>query len=134
MTGNAIVIGAGIGGLAAALALYRVGWQATVLERASELGEIGAGMSQAPNAMRALDELGVGEQARQVCMPTYATGNLRTADGRHLKHAGPDQPPALLAFHRADLHRVLLDGVPDGWVRTTAEGTAIRQDGTSVTV
>jgi 2-polyprenyl-6-methoxyphenol hydroxylase-like FAD-dependent oxidoreductase len=47
---EAIVIGGGIGGLAAAVALHRIGWRATVLERASVLGEIGAGMSQAPNA------------------------------------------------------------------------------------
>ncbi|MFE0156615.1 FAD-dependent monooxygenase [Nonomuraea sp. NPDC059007] len=93
MTGRAIVIGAGIGGMAAALALHRIGWRATVLERAPELGEIGAGMSQAPNALRALDELGVGEQARQVGVSTFAAANLRTANGRHLQRAtdaGPD--------------------------------------------
>jgi 2-polyprenyl-6-methoxyphenol hydroxylase-like FAD-dependent oxidoreductase len=134
MTRHAIVIGAGIGGLATALALHRIGWRATVLERASELGEIGAGMSQAPNALRALDELGVGEQARQAGVPTHATGNLRTADGRYLQRARPGDPAALLAFHRADLHRVLLDAVPDGWIRTATEVTAIRQDGTSATV
>lgn len=61
MTREAIVIGGGIGGLAAAVALHRIGWRATVLERTPVLREIGAGMSQAPNAMRALDALGVGE-------------------------------------------------------------------------
>lgn len=134
MTSHAIVIGAGIGGLATALALHRIGWRATVLERASEPGEIGAGMSQAPNALRALDELGVGEQARQAGAPTRASGNLRTADGRHLQRASADDAPALLAFHRADLHRVLLEAVPDGWVRTSAEVTTVRQDGASATV
>jgi len=134
MTRHAIVIGAGIGGLATALALHRIGWRATVLERAGELGEIGAGMSQAPNALRVLDELGVGERARQAGMPTHATGNLRTADGRHLQRARPGDPAALLAFHRADLHRVLLDAVPEGWVRTAAEVTALRQDGGGVAV
>ncbi|PRX97655.1 FAD-dependent monooxygenase [Allonocardiopsis opalescens] len=134
MTGRAIVIGAGIGGLAAAVALDRIGWRATVLERASEPGEIGAGMSQSPNALRVLDELGVGEQARRVGVPTRATGNLRTADGRHLQRARPGDPPALLAFHRADLHKVLLDAVPDGWVRTATTVTAVRQDGASAAV
>lgn len=134
MSRHAIVIGAGIGGLATALALHRIGWRATVLERASELGEIGAGMSQAPNALRVLDELGVGEQARQVGVPTQATGNLLTATGHHLQRARPDDPVALLAFHRADLHRILLDAVPDGWVHAATEVTAIRQDGTSATV
>ncbi|WP_262496171.1 FAD-dependent monooxygenase [Nonomuraea sp. SYSU D8015] len=132
MSGHAIVVGGGIGGLAAALALHRVGWQATVLERAAELREIGAGMSQAPNAMRALAELGVAEQARAVGVPTHASGNLRTPDGRYLQQARPGDSTALLAFHRADLHRVLLDAVPTGWIRTDAEVTAIRQNAGSV--
>ncbi|WP_433074591.1 FAD-dependent monooxygenase [Dactylosporangium sp. CA-052675] len=129
-TGHAVVIGAGIGGLAAAVALHRIGWSATVLERAGELGEIGAGMSQAPNALAALDELGVGERAREAAVPSRATGNLRTADGRFLQRARAGDTPALLAFHRADLHRVLLDAVPPGWVRTGAEVTGVRADGT----
>lgn len=88
MTRQAIVVGCGIGGLAAALALHRISWQAVVLERAAELREIGAGMSQAPNAMRALDELGVSAQARAVGVPTHASGNLRLPDGRHLQRTG----------------------------------------------
>ena len=127
MTGHALVIGAGIGGLAAALALHRIGWQATVLERAPELGEIGAGMSQAPNALRALDELGVGDQARALGLPTMATLNLRLPDGRHLKRAHPGDPVTLLGFHRADLHGLLLNAVPAGWVRTGREVTDVRQ-------
>lgn len=131
MSREAIVIGAGIGGLAAALALHRIGWQATVLERAPEIGEIGAGMSQSPNAMRALDALGVGEQARAAGVPTYATGNLRTPNGRYLQQARPGDPTPLIAFHRADLHRVLLEALPSGWVHPGMEVTAI--EGTTVT-
>ncbi|GAA2637250.1 FAD-dependent monooxygenase [Actinomadura fulvescens] len=134
MSRQAIVVGGGIGGLAAALALRRIGWQAVVLERAAELREIGAGMSQAPNAMRALDELGVGEQARSAGVPTHASGNLRTPDGRYLQRARPGDPTAMLAFHRADLHRVLLEAVPDGWVRTGAEVTAVAHQGDKVCV
>ncbi|MFI6908288.1 FAD-dependent monooxygenase [Nonomuraea sp. NPDC050394] len=134
MTGHAIVIGAGIGGLAAALALHRIGWRATVLERAPELGEIGAGMSQAPNALRALDELGVGERARQVGVPTHATANLRTANGRHLQRAHPVEPSPLLAFHRADLHRLMMESLPAGWIRTGSEATGISQDRGSAAV
>ncbi|MFC4116974.1 FAD-dependent monooxygenase [Nonomuraea zeae] len=134
MTGRAIVVGGGIGGLAAALALHRIGWQAVLLERAAELGEIGAGMSQAPNAMRALAELGVGEQARAAGVPTYSAGNLRLPDGRYLQRARPGDPTPLTAFHRADLHRVLLEAVPAGWVRTGAEVTGIHDDHDAVTV
>lgn len=128
MTREAIVIGGGIGGLATAVALHRIGWRATVLERAPVLGEAGAGMSQAPNALRALDALGVGEQARSAGMPTHAAGNLRLPDGRYLQRARPGDVTGMLAFHRADLHRVLVEAVPTGWVRTGAEVTSLRQE------
>ncbi|WP_433432100.1 FAD-dependent oxidoreductase [Nonomuraea sp. CA-141351] len=134
MTRRAIVVGGGIGGLATALALQRIGWQATVLERAPELGEIGAGMSQAPNAMRALAELGVAEQARAAGVPTHSSANLRAPDGRYLQRARPGDASALLAFHRADLHRVLLEALPAGWMRTAAEVTTVRQDVSGMTV
>jgi 2-polyprenyl-6-methoxyphenol hydroxylase-like FAD-dependent oxidoreductase len=134
MTGHAIVVGGGIGGLATALALHRIGWDATVLERAPELGEVGAGMSQAPNALRALAELGVEAEARTVGVPTYSASNLRRADGRYLQRAQPHDTTPLLAFHRADLHRVLLDAVPTDWLRTNAQVTDVRQDGDSMTV
>lgn len=134
MTGHAVVVGGGIGGLATALALDRIGWRATVLERAPELGEVGAGMSQAPNAMRALGELGVEAEARAVGVPTYSAGNLRRPDGRYLQRARPGDTTPLLGFHRADLHGVLLDAVPPGWLHTGAEVTDVRPDGDNVTV
>ncbi|MBO3732799.1 FAD-dependent oxidoreductase [Glycomyces niveus] len=84
MSGTAIVVGAGIGGLAAAIGLRRIGWDVTVLERSPEVGEIGAGMSQAPNALRALDALGVGDRARAAGTPFFATTNLREPSGRYL--------------------------------------------------
>ena len=69
---RAVVVGAGIGGLAAALALARQGWQVSVLERAPELGEVGAGLTLSPNAMRALDWLGVREElAPSLSLPPY---------------------------------------------------------------
>jgi 2-polyprenyl-6-methoxyphenol hydroxylase-like FAD-dependent oxidoreductase len=134
MSGHAIVVGGGIGGLATALALHRVGWRATVLERAPELGEVGAGMSQAPNALRALGELGVEAEARGVGVPTHSAGNLRRPDGRYLQRARPGDATPLLGFHRADLHRVLLDAVPPGWLHTDAAVTEVRPDADGVTV
>src|SRR3954454_1959684 len=59
-----LVAGDGIGGLAAALALSRQGFAVKVLEQASEIGEIGAGIQLGPNAFSAFDALGVGERAR----------------------------------------------------------------------
>ena len=60
-----VIVGGGIGGLAAALALSRLGIRTKVLEQSAEIGEIGAGVQLAPNAFAALDALGVGENARR---------------------------------------------------------------------
>jgi salicylate hydroxylase len=69
---EALIIGAGIGGLACALALQRAGWRVRVLERASELQEIGAGLTLSPNATRALGWLGVLDSLRGVLsLPPY---------------------------------------------------------------
>src|SRR5437868_4644065 len=59
MTERFIVVGGGIGGLAAALALAKVGKSVEVLERAPEFSEVGAGLQLGPNASRMLDRLGV---------------------------------------------------------------------------
>jgi 2-polyprenyl-6-methoxyphenol hydroxylase-like FAD-dependent oxidoreductase len=131
---RAIVAGAGIGGLAAAIGLLRGGWDVTVLERARELGEVGAGWSFAPNALRAADALGVGEEFRACSVPTEAGAAMRLPDGAHLMRFQPDADPPLLANHRADLQHVLARHVPPGRIRTGAEVTGVRQDGDAVTV
>ena len=59
-----LVAGGGIGGLAAALALTRQGFDVKVLEQSAALGEIGAGLQVGPNGFAAFDALGVGEIAR----------------------------------------------------------------------
>ncbi|MEH6740342.1 MAG: FAD-dependent oxidoreductase, partial [Sulfitobacter sp.] len=56
---NAIVIGAGIGGLAAAIALARRGVAVTVLERAEAIREVGAGLQVSPNGLAVLRALGL---------------------------------------------------------------------------
>jgi 2-polyprenyl-6-methoxyphenol hydroxylase-like FAD-dependent oxidoreductase len=55
MTRTAIVVGAGIGGLATAAGLSRHGWEVTVFEQATDLAPMGAGIALAPNGVRALD-------------------------------------------------------------------------------
>jgi FAD-dependent urate hydroxylase len=80
-----VVIGAGIGGLATALALDRAGIAVEVYERAPELNEVGAGIGLWPNALRALDRIGVGEDLRALAV-TDTDGGLRNASGRVLVH------------------------------------------------
>ncbi|MEA2845472.1 MAG: 3-hydroxybenzoate 6-monooxygenase, partial [Rhodospirillaceae bacterium] len=62
--GRILIAGGGIGGLATALALAQKGLGSQVLEKAAQLGEIGAGIQLGPNAFHCFDRLGVGEAAR----------------------------------------------------------------------
>src|SRR5882757_5887523 len=114
---DAVVVGAGIGGLAAAVALRRVGWDVTVLERSAELGEVGAGLTLWPNALRALAAIGVGEAVRAVSVPAGAGAGLRNPAGRVLLRA-PDVVADMRALHRADLQSALLAALPADTVRT----------------
>jgi len=67
---KAIIVGGGIGGLTAALAFHAFGWKVDVLERASELGEIGAGIQVSPNGMKVFRALGIEDRvSRQAFQP-----------------------------------------------------------------
>ena len=81
-----LVIGAGIGGLATAQALLRLGHRVRVYEAAAELREIGAGVVLGANAMRALDELGLHAAVRPVGTPLTAV-RLLDEHGRVLNQA-----------------------------------------------
>jgi FAD-dependent urate hydroxylase len=77
------IIGAGIGGLTAAIALDRQGIPVEVYERAPQLNEVGAGIGLWPNAIRVLDRLGVGGHVRALAVPG-TSASARTAAGRRL--------------------------------------------------
>lgn len=122
-TGNArhvAVVGAGIGGLAAAIALRQAGWEATVYEAAPEVRPLGAGLSIWPNGVRALRAIGLGDLAAAA---PRADGALRRADGSALAEFDPDALEArfgapLVGFHRADLHEALISALGPERVRT----------------
>ncbi|MDQ7805748.1 FAD-dependent monooxygenase [Amycolatopsis sp. A133] len=128
---HAIVVGGGIGGLAAAAGLHRVGWTVTVLEKAPEFGDVGAGISLWPNALRCLDELGVDLGPH---LAAQQTGGFRDHRGRRItrfdaagferRHGRP-----LGAIHRRDLIAALRDAVPAESLKTGAEVTEVREDG-----
>jgi 2-polyprenyl-6-methoxyphenol hydroxylase-like FAD-dependent oxidoreductase len=80
---SALVAGGGIDGLAAAVALRRAGFRATVVERAGSLREIGAGLALWPNAHQALAALGLAEEVERLGAPMDRTTILRS-DGRVL--------------------------------------------------
>lgn len=125
---SAVVVGAGIGGLTAAVALQRIGWSVTVLEQAPVIAEVGAGLTLWPNAVKALGVLGLEQRVTEHAVPAISRGNLRTPSGRWLRHSHPDDV-GVLALHRADLHDVLREAVTDDAIRTGAEVVAVRNDG-----
>lgn len=120
--GTAVVVGGGIGGLAAAIGLHRIGWDVQVLERAATPADAGAGISLHANGLRALDALGVGAGVRAAARPQY-TGGTRTPDGRRLTRMdGAVLERALgtpiAGIRRAVLHRLLRAALPTGCLHT----------------
>lgn len=110
----AVVVGAGIAGLAAAHALDRLGFEVRVLERDFELRTEGAGLSLWPNATRALRELGLGE-ALEECAHVVAEGATLTPAGATIGRAPLDRIAErfgpLLSVHRAEFLAALRERV-----------------------
>ena len=137
-----LVVGGGIGGLAAALALARLGLRVTLLEQASEIGEIGAGIQLGPNAFAALDALGVGENARGRAVFTdelimmdavdaSVVGRFPVGEAFRTRFGNP-----YAVIHRADIHTSILEGVRGSdriQFRTSTKVVRIEQDASSVT-
>ncbi|MFD5793926.1 FAD-dependent monooxygenase [Streptomyces diastatochromogenes] len=126
---RAIVIGGGIGGLTAAAALHRRGWEATVLERARSLEPVGAAISLAPNALRALDVIGIGDEIRDLAN-WQGDGGLRTPGGRWLSRSSAEAAAArfggpLVLLPRTTLVARLAALLPPGAVRTAATATLV---------
>lgn len=126
-----LVVGAGIGGLAAALALLRAGQRVQVVEQVSDLSEVGAGLSITPNAGRALLALGLGP-ALPLIGSTPSSGAIRHyATGETLVVLAQDQSREkygvpLYHIHRADLHRALLEAVRSIAPAAVVTGKALR--------
>jgi salicylate hydroxylase len=131
---RAVVVGGGLGGIAAAVALAQAGIDVRVYEQAQRLTEVGAGVSLAPNGLRVLDRLGVGDGIERVGA-RYASAQLLLSDGRPVRHE-PDEwirPGRNVGIHRADLLALLAGRLPPGTVRTGHRCTGFRQDDVSAT-
>jgi salicylate hydroxylase len=112
------VIGGGIGGLAAALALHRAGLAVDVYEQAPALVEVGGGINMGPNAARILYRLGLGEGLDRDAVRPIGMHQRRWDDGRTLQKA-PLNPlcdelygAPHLTIHRADLQAIIAAGLP----------------------
>ena len=126
---SAVVAGAGIGGLTAAVALRRQGWHVTVLERARTLEPVGAGLALAPNALHALDVIGLGAGVRRLSA-VQGRGGLRRPNGRWLVRTDLSAltarfgDPQLVAL-RPELVELLAAAVPDGALSTGVTVTGL---------
>ena len=133
------IIGGGIGGLAAALALRQRGFEVTVFERSAALGEIGAGIAIAPNAVKVLRALGREPRLiQQGFEPEAYTGwdwksgkplFSTPRKGLHQKLYGA----GYYHIHRADLHALLAEAIPPSVVRLGMECTGV-EDGPSAAI
>ncbi len=119
---HAVVVGAGIGGMTAAVALHRRGWTVTVCERAPVLEPVGSAIAMAPNGLRALDAIDVGQPVRALA----AIGGevaLRRPSGRVLSRTDADAlhrrfgDPTVVCL-RSELAALLADRLPTGALRT----------------
>ncbi|OMH23646.1 3-hydroxybenzoate 6-hydroxylase [Tersicoccus phoenicis] len=117
-----LVVGGGIGGLAAALAMKRNGADVTLVERAPEFGEVGAGLQLAPNATRVLRDWGllekvldVGVAPKHIVFRDAVTGAellRQNVQGRFAERYGAPY----VVVHRTDLHRIILDAAAEAGV------------------
>jgi salicylate hydroxylase len=118
-----VIIGAGIGGLTAACALRQNGFEVEVYERSPELGEVGAGLQIGPNAVKVLNALGLEDRLRRIAAEPDETVSVRWDDAS-LRYREPLKAIAqaeygarYLTAHRADLHRLLIELLPESSIR-----------------
>jgi 2-polyprenyl-6-methoxyphenol hydroxylase-like FAD-dependent oxidoreductase len=138
---KAIVIGSGIAGLSAAIALRKAGLQVVLYERAPVLTEVGAGISLWANALRALDTIGAGAAVRERLQPLRVS-EFRGDEGRTIAASFPASTleaalgyqPVLGMIHRAELVDALANYLPPDTARYGFDVTAVRDTGTHVEV
>ena len=132
------VVGAGIGGLAAAACLRRVGIDVRIYEQAQQFARLGAGIQQSPNAIRVHRALGLEPRLRAVAAQPAAamnrafdTGELlwerRMGEAEEQRYGAP-----YLVLHRGDLHATLLHAVPDDIIVRNRKLAGLEQHGSAV--
>lgn len=111
------LVGAGLGGLAAAIALRRQGFEVQVYEQASELAEFGAGINISPNSVKFFDAMGLAEQLRAVASEPVGL-SWRDWGANEIRYSLPfgdfekRYGAKYYVVHRSDLHRLLAEAVP----------------------
>src|SRR5688500_7315199 len=129
---KALIVGGGIGGLAAATSLQQAGLDVVVLEQASELGEVGAGLVLWGNTMKILRKFGVADDLMK------ASGSIRRSQLRSSKGVVLSEVPvaevaarlgeANICLRRTDLHQALLSDLPKEAIRLNSRCTGFEQN------
>ncbi|GJF10195.1 salicylate hydroxylase [Mycolicibacterium cyprinidarum] len=137
MSAQITVIGAGIAGLATAVALHRTGHDVTVIEQRTDI-TTGAGISIWPNALAALDEIGLGDEVRRAGGRVTA-GAIRWRDGRWLRRPSAQRivnalGEPLVVVRRSALTDILRGALPAHTVQTGANATGLVITDTSIQV
>src|SRR5215475_3499638 len=131
-----VIIGGGIGGLAAAVALRQRGCEVAIHERSGKLEEVGAGLQVGPNAVKVLRALGLGEPLRRNAFEPLTMVSLKWDDAT-LRHRVPLKSTATAQYgapymtaHRAHIHGLLRDALPENIIRlgATCVGASTRGD------
>jgi 2-polyprenyl-6-methoxyphenol hydroxylase-like FAD-dependent oxidoreductase len=134
LTRTALIVGAGIGGLSAGIALRQAGWNVRIFERAASPRELGFGLSLAPNAIAALADLGVADVVMARAFTPWR-GEVRRLDGTVLKRAelppGALGGPMVMALRPA-LHGALLEAVGLDAISLATEATGFAVTGNRV--
>lgn len=134
------IVGGGVGGLAAALGLLAAGHEVSVFEQTGQFGRVGADVNLTPNAIHALDRLGLGAALRATAArPTHRisrmwdtgeeTSRLPMSAAAEARYGAPQ-----LTLHRADLLAALEGALPDGILQLGQRVAGIEQDDAGVTL
>lgn len=134
-----LIIGAGIGGLATALALQQAGFGVRVFEQAKQIREVGAGLTLWPNAVRVLQELGLAGLVQQLAKPPTSTqAGFYTMQGKQLVQLPPQAVEEqcggpTIAIHRAELQAALRERLTPETLVLDRQLIDLEQDTTGVT-
>ncbi len=131
------IVGAGMGGMAAAATLRQAGLVVNVYEQAHQFGRIGAGIQMLPNSMKVLRGIGIEARLRERSFAPYSHLN-RVGDTGEIKRELP-MPEDLygapfLCMHRAELHEALTSVVPGEFIHLNKKLVALEQNGGPVTL
>jgi salicylate hydroxylase len=132
-----LVAGGGIGGMTAAVALAQAGFRVTLLEAARQFGDIGAGVTLSPNAMRAFDHIGIMEAVAAAGIEPTRQRIQHWQDGRILRAMNRTSQretygAPYVTIHRADLHAELLKAARAAGVDLHTDAAVTASEGTTL--